>query len=194
MLNELYEPHWQRLVSFDAITAYNPYDSTRLDHGGQNGALHYLADVADLYSRYQATAATAGQLLIPSVIPGYNDRGVRLEANHYAIAREYGTLESRSFFWENLVQLADPFLNPRTPIFTVTSWNEWNEGTQIEPTNNAPPVNLDLSESGVSYTEGHYYRGYGCQHLEELAEFVKIYKEKGASYRTVRPVRTGFHR
>src|SRR3546814_4070299 len=38
-----------------------------------------------------------------------------------------------TFLAEMLRQVADRWLDPRNPMVMITSWNEWNEDTGIEP-------------------------------------------------------------
>jgi hypothetical protein len=52
----------------------------------------------------------------------------------------------------------------------VTSWNEWSEDTAIEPAASAPVTSADRSSSGVAYTQGYPYEGYGLRYLEILRE------------------------
>lgn len=166
---------WERIVAFDAMTSYNPYDATRLEHGGEEGAGAFIADVADAYRRYRRAAAAAGMNFVPGVLPGYNDRGVRLGENHYVIPRRLS--DGRSFFSAALERLATPFINPFSPMIAITSWNEWNEGTQIEPAVGPLKTNEDVSGPGAFYTRDEYLEGYGCGHLEELSSWRRAFEE-----------------
>ena len=74
--------NWERLSVFDAITAYNPVDPLNTAHGGEGGVERFISDVKELYGRYKGAAAVLGQKFIPTVVPGYNDRGVRRYADH----------------------------------------------------------------------------------------------------------------
>ncbi len=166
-------PEWDRLSAFDAITVYNPYDGSRAQHAGEAGAGLLLKDAAKLYQEYRRTAATLGMIFIPGVIPGYNDRGVRLSENHFVVPRYFRGDTEHSFFSEGLKELVQPALDKSNPIFTVTSWNEWNEGTQIEPSVETPGGREDVSGDARAYTQGVLNFGYGIQHLRELSSFVK---------------------
>ncbi len=167
-------PNWDRLSAFDALTSYNPYDSARTEHGGKEGAERFLRDVSELYAHYKKVATTVGIHFIPGVLPGYNDRGVRLEENHYVVPRELanGTL----FFEQSLEHWAAPFLDQKAPVLTVTSWNEWNEGTQIEPARVSAKTAKDSSATGELYTEGETHWGYGELFLNTLPEFLQRLK------------------
>jgi hypothetical protein len=163
------QPNWDRLLAFDAITSYNPYDSTRTAHAGAAGVELFLDDVERTYRAYRRIAATGGLRFIPSVIPGYNDRGVRPKEDHYVIPRTID-LDSKeeSLLTASLRRFGFPFVDRELGLLTITSWNEWNEGTQIEPTIDGPCTTRDNSESQQAITQGIEHCGYGMGHLEEL--------------------------
>ncbi len=163
-------PDWNRLSAFDAITAYNPYETTRQQYAGAEGAEQFLGDVERLYQRYARIAASANQLFFPGVIPSYNDRGVRHAANHYVVPDRFGVPE-RSFLKEALERWARPHLDDPRALLAVTSWNEWNEGTALEPSLVSELTSEDTSPSMRSFTTGEFAGGYGCQRLEELQGF-----------------------
>jgi hypothetical protein len=48
----------------------------------------------------------------------------------------------------------------------ITSWNEWNEDTSIEPVTEAIATSKD--ETGGSLTQGFSYPGYGTAALEAV--------------------------
>ncbi|XP_072534915.1 glycoprotein endo-alpha-1,2-mannosidase-like protein [Salminus brasiliensis] len=62
-------------------------------------------------------------LFVPSVGPGYIDTSIRPWNNHNTRNRVNGR------YYETALQAA---LNVRPEIVTITSFNEWHEGTQIE--------------------------------------------------------------
>lgn len=68
-----------------------------------------------------------------------------------------------------------PHLDPRCGrIMMVTSFNEWYEDTQIEPTSGvARPSTTDDSDSGTYYTGGDRYVDYGYLYLDILRDAVK---------------------
>lgn len=166
----------QRAMIFDGITSYNPYDPAKSDHAGSAGAARFLGDVAEFYHRYQEFSLAHGKLFVPTVIPGYNDRGVRPKANHFVIPRVIReprvAAGSRSFFSESLNRWVLPFIDCTTPVFVITSWNEWNEGTQIEPAAESSATSTDSSRRPGSYTLGEEYDGYGHRLLNELREYL----------------------
>jgi glycoprotein endo-alpha-1,2-mannosidase len=163
------EPQRGRIALFDAITAYNLYDSSRAARVGYGASSRLLFDSLALYERYRQAAPE--KPVIPLALPGYNDRGLRLEADHHAIPREWapGAGEG-TFFAEWLDRFTLPLIDPRLPMMLVTSWNEWSEDTAIEPAASAPATASDRSRSGSVYTQGYRYEGYGTRYLDILRE------------------------
>jgi hypothetical protein len=164
------EPQPSRIRLFDAITAYNPYESSESSHAGYGAESRFVPDVNDLYQRHRD--ATGGDVpIVPDVLPGYNDRGVRPRLDHYAIPRAWaeGAGEG-TFLAEMLRQVADRWFDPRAPMVLVTTWNEWNEDTGIEPHHAAPPTAADLATDGISRTTGYPYEGFGMRYLEVLRD------------------------
>ncbi|HQH27374.1 MAG TPA: glycoside hydrolase family 99-like domain-containing protein, partial [Oligoflexia bacterium] len=167
LLPEL-QPDWDRLNAFDALTAYNPYDSTRTQYAGQSGADIFLTDVENLYRRYRGICAAAGIRFFPGVLPGYNDRALRPKEDHYVVPRKIGPDRAQDFFAASISRWAMTLLDQSLPVMLVTSWNEWNEGTQIEPALKSPPTDRDRSESGTAVSQGEHHEGYGEYYLKML--------------------------
>jgi glycoprotein endo-alpha-1,2-mannosidase len=71
------------------------------------------------------------RLFIPSVGPGYEDTRIRPWNGRNSRSRENGAYYDRAF---------GAALATSPPIISITSFNEWHEGTQIEP---AVPKRLD---------------------------------------------------
>lgn len=165
-------PQKDRIRTFDAITAYNMYESQRLRYSGYMSRSSFLPEVREMYYQYQQ-ACGEDTVFIPNIIPGFNDRGVRLSRNHYAIPRGWakdpsgGLAFSHVFDWIGL-----PFVDKHLPILMITSWNEWNEDTAIEPVLSASPTSRDISGPRKSYTQGYVYSGFGKRYLEIIRDKV----------------------
>ena len=162
------QPVWSRLRAFDAITAYNPFDPARPQHGGTEGVSLFLSDVRGLYEHYRAIASSAELELIPAVLPGYNDRGVRPDLQHPVIPR-FPKDGGASFLDRALEAWAAP-LRERGGMLLVTSFNEWNEGSQIEPAARSPRTSDDVSRES-RFSGGEQLEGYGTRALDELRRF-----------------------
>ncbi len=56
-------------------------------------------------------------------------------------------------------------------LFLVTSFNEWYEDTQIEPTKSVADTSTkDISESSIYYSGGFSWEDYGAKYLDILRE------------------------
>jgi hypothetical protein len=177
------KPNIERCNLFDGITAYNMYDWSKLSHRGYGKFSSFIRDVKNIYREYRNSLY--GIDFIPSLIPGYNDRGIRPKLNHYIIPREFSSYDNgSSFFEEGLNRIVVPFIDKDINMILITSWNEWNEGTQIEPSIISKPANSDVSEDGKQYTGGYKYYGYGMKYLEIIRnKFVAIYGRVKEEYK-----------
>ena len=85
-------------------------------------------------------------LFIPSIGPGYNDERVRPWNARNTKRRENGGYYEQSF---------EAVVNVKSEIITITSFNEWHEGTQIEK---AIPKKIEgFKYSDYSPMEPDYY-------------------------------------
>ncbi|MBI5583961.1 MAG: glycoside hydrolase family 99-like domain-containing protein [Deltaproteobacteria bacterium] len=161
-------PQPARFCLFDAITSYNMYESGAASQKGYAAQSTYVSDVAAKYAEY--ISAAAGRVyFVPQIIPGYNDRGVRRRENHYAIPREWSEGSGEASLFASLFdRTALRFLDPRLNMILITSFNEWNEDTAIEPLEPSGPTRTDDSASGNEYTQGYSYSGHGLRYLETL--------------------------
>lgn len=106
-------------------------DAAQIERGGFDGAYTYFAsdassDASDP-SRWRGMAEEARSrrlAFVPCVGPGYNDTKVRPWNARATRGREGGRRYARR--WRLALDAAPAAVG-------VTSWNEWGEGTQIEP-------------------------------------------------------------
>ncbi len=75
-------------------------------------------------------------------------------------------------FGHALERLAFPFADPNLNMILVTSFNEWNEDTAIEPLKPAPPTRQDSSPSGDLFTQGFAFEGFGTGYLNVVRDQV----------------------
>lgn len=170
------DPKKERIALFDAITSYNMYEWPFRHHAGYASRTSFLDDVSDKYNEYKYVAGER-VMFIPNVIAGYNDRGVRLNADHYVIPRQiYPGAPEGSFFVATIKRFALEMLDRDTWMIMITSFNEWHEGSQIEPSIEGIETDSDISPSGRDYTEGFLFRGYGKRYLEIVREELKNYR------------------
>lgn len=156
------EPQVDRIRLFDAITDYNLIFDQRTDHAGHLAESTLIEDANNLFAMYRA--AVPDVPLVPTIIPGYNDHGARPGAPIPVIPREASPGASVAsglalMYDEHLL----PNLDARAPIAFITTWNEWNEDTMIEPVAVAPPATGE-----EFYTEGYTYEGHGMAYLDFL--------------------------
>ena len=121
----------RRSTSSRSASGSSADDGEALLAGGFDGAYTYFATDGFTYgstaANWPAMAAFArahAWLLVPCVGPGYADLRVRPWNTANQRDRERGGYYDRQ--WEAA-------LAARPPLVGVTSYNEWHEGTQIEP-------------------------------------------------------------
>jgi len=139
-----------------------------------DGATREAVDRLDaVYASARKAAHAAGTAFVPAVSPGYNDRAVR--EGHPGRPR-YFTDDPDSQEGDVFrMAIRQSGWNHRDPaaanMMMVTSFNEWYEDTQIEPTaGEGPTTREDDSPSADFYTHGDAYPDYGTLYLEILRE------------------------
>ena len=103
----------------EAISGYNLYDPTK-------DPATFLADIRVHWAKYRSQADVFGLRFVPFILPGYDDR--KLRGSHRPIlGRASGT------FYKQNWDVALDFMDATVPHVALTSFNEWHEGTEIEP-------------------------------------------------------------
>jgi len=113
-----YEKDFSLTKYFQAITSYNLYHESRLTN--------FLRNVDSLYQKFQKYSNFHNIYFVPSVMPAYNDKSLKGRSRP-ALERLDGK------FYEDFWGIANKYCDPRLNIILVTSFNEWHEGTEIEP-------------------------------------------------------------
>jgi hypothetical protein len=124
-----------RLQAYDAITAYSMY-SPNLDSNRFN------ASVSSEYSAWQQIADSRGIGFVPDAMPGYDDSATRPDAKH-------PPLSPNPALFSDQLNVALAHVEPPTNMLLITSWNEWNEATAIEPSVRFGGQYLDALESAL---------------------------------------------
>jgi hypothetical protein len=155
---------------WDAVTAYDAYGQTLGVYGSTREALDHLEAIL---SQARMAANSVGVGLIPFATPGFNDRAIR--GGHSGAPRYFVDVpasEEGDLFRTMLRDVVVPKVDPLAKyMLLITSFNEWHEDTQIEPTVGTGGVtNVDDSASGRDYTSGDTYADYGTLYLDILAE------------------------
>ena len=119
------EVYWQsptslRIRPYDGVTAYNMHTSVP---GIADG---FAGKVAEQYAIWARKTSADGVAFIPDILPGFDDTGVRPEAEHPVIPRDEASFAAQL---QDAINLAHGPLR----LVMITSWNEWHEFTSIEP-------------------------------------------------------------
>jgi len=162
------DPDPERLRAFDAVTAYNMHGPAKY-HGlaQQTG---FFDDMEAAFKQYQTAAQVTNVGFIPNAMPGFNNRGAWPDKTQAILPRETGLTEQPTgSFYRQYLQLAKKHLDPKLNILMLTSWNEWHEDTQIEPSINS----LTPMKHPVELTGGYDYFGYGDLYLKITRELTR---------------------
>jgi len=157
----------------DAMTNYDVYESMmgkETMYAGQDAVSTYYN-----YQRQWKVQANANECgYIPAVSPGYNDRGVRLNADHLPLSRKLNNKDDAfgSLFASQLQHAKELVDETTNNLLLVNSFNEWHQDTQIEP---AIIVDDDKRDGTTNsnlqqYTNGVEYQGYGELYLNLLRD------------------------
>ena len=154
-------------------------DGAFMTEGGFDGFYTYFATNGFTYGstpdHWPAMAKFANRnslLFVPSVGPGYCDTRIRPWNDGNTRARENGAYYDR--MWKAAIDV-DP------PAISITSFNEWHEGTQIEPA--IPKATADFTYLDYEDRAPAYY-------LERTAYWVDQWKHDDSPRTIYRPWRT----
>lgn len=158
-------PKEERLKLFDGIFGYNMYinKGQKMDKGkvvsdGPTGEA-YLKMIVPYERAYYEVARKLDIKFFPTVLPGYNDRSVRYDVDHYALPRQHGK------FFNQYLKHSQQFLGDN--VLLVTSFNEWYEDSQLEPTIESSAEVKDERD----LTNSIEYEAYGHRYLQILKDF-----------------------
>jgi hypothetical protein len=125
------------LYSLSATTSYHFDDQA--DDWSQ-----ILADAETYYPQWRAAMETLGVEFVPNAYPGFNN-------THNAGASEpWAVIPPSNASSGQLLQTALNNTSSDPGFVMVTSWNEWLEGTQIEPSNAWGTAFLDVIDNVLS--------------------------------------------
>lgn len=127
-------------------------DGTPLEMGGFDGGYTYFASPGTSHGAdprnwrdIASEAAARGLMFIPSVGPGYNDTKIRPWNAAATRSREGGRAYARAW---------SAALGAGPAAVTITSYNEWGEGTQIEPAAARRPGYATYRAVGTDWGDG----------------------------------------
>jgi Glycosyl hydrolase family 99 len=121
---------------FQAITGYNMYYRPQ-----------FLDKVRSQFDASDRFARENGLNFVPTVMPGYDD--TRLRGKERAtLDREGGQFYRR--FWD----IASPFVTANQPFLLITTFNEWHEGTELEPSREYGDFYINLTSQLIAKKRG----------------------------------------
>ena len=125
------------LTEFDGHHLYSVTWANRTD-------MSYTANKFARLVRAKAAALGAPKVYVATVMPGYDDRKTG-RGNAFAVGREDGAYYARS--WQAAIGSAPDWI-------VITSFNEWPEGTYIEPSQAYGNLFLDLTAQWAAAFRG----------------------------------------
>lgn len=154
----------KRLSGFDAVYAYNLYlEQVRYageDNTDRKTGKEFLKMAHGVVDRFATQSKMVFTKYVPTIMPRYNDTGVRPDVDHYVIPEEDGKL---------LIEyhhMVEPYIGD---LLLVTSFNEWYEDTQIEPLGTADQYGQTCDEPR-SITNGHSHKSYYKDYLRIIRD------------------------
>jgi hypothetical protein len=123
-------------------------------------------DVGYLHSQFSDWALFNPAVdMMPTISPGYNDKGVR--AGNDILPRALAGYDEGSLFKSMLKNLDISFGNKTNQMFCINSWNEWHEDSQIEPCGGGAATNLP-----TDLTAGITYEPYDTKYVNIVGNFM----------------------
>jgi len=116
---------------FNAITSYNMFSVNRTSN--------FLKNVDKVYQKFYNYGNSNNLCFVPTVIPGYDDKNLR-GLNRPTLGRKEGK------FYEDFWMIAKKYIDPSLKMVLITTFNEWHEGTQIEPSKEYGTKYLELTK------------------------------------------------
>lgn len=151
---------------YDSILLYQSTDATLIERARADGIFAYEAviNISHFYKGIQESVEEKGGLFVPCVSPGFDVRRHFKGSSAHLKRRKNGKTYDES--WEHAI-VADP------EFIAVLSFNEWHEGTQIEPA-----IRVTKEKPGyLSYEDAYGNNGDRAQfgYLRRTARWIKLF-------------------
>ena len=151
-------------LSDGGIVIANATEADWIDDGHFDGLYNYATLQTDMEGAFDwAQAIPEGAWYCPSVIPGFSARRIGYSEDTY-VPRQGGTTYEDQ--WREALSTG---VEPQ--MVTITSFNEWHEGTQIEP-----------AAQGADNGRGHVYEDYTPLPPEGYLQKTKAWADKLADW------------
>lgn len=131
-----YEKDFSLSEYFSGITAYNLFNVHRTKN--------FLKNTEELYRKFRDYARGQNLCFIPGVIPGYDDR--KFKDPKRPILKRGNDGE----FYKDFCRIAREYIDPGLNLSLIATFNEWHEGTEIEPSLEYGTKYLELTKSFLS--------------------------------------------
>jgi hypothetical protein len=157
--------------SYDSLIVLQSTDASLLDRTGADGIFAYEAfqPVADFYPGIAKAVKQRNGIFIPAVSPGFNINRTFGERSSIHKPRRKG--KTYDEWWERVLAAEADYV-------AILTFNEWHEGTQIEPARQI--------RSYISYEDAYGSSGLSAEksYLRRTARWIHIFKEssKGRLY------------
>lgn len=159
---------WRELsLHFEAITGYNLYDPSRPEE-----MQAYWEHVEEFWARWQQAARNHGLAFVPTVMAGYDDRNLRGQGRP-VLERQDGDIYRAA--WETAKQ----FVDEDVPLVLLASFNEWHEGTEIEPSIQYGETYLSLTSRSIAALPGSRLRDSQERRIPRLPPVTYLYVVDG---------------
>lgn len=152
----------------DPIVLFQSTDASLIQRTGANGIFAYEAyqPIEILYPGINNVVRNQGGIFVPAVSPGFNTNRTFNEKSEMHRLRRYG--KNYDDWWEQVLAADADFV-------AVLSFNEWHEGTQIEPARNfALPIGGYLSYEGAYGKKGNEAE---MSYLRRTARWIKLFMQ-----------------
>jgi len=130
---------------FQAYDAVRKYAALPPD-GAADVERNYPAHWADRMEYWRFLSDHHDTAFIPTVMPGFNDQEIKWDRTHHEVLdlspEEFRTVCERSL----------RYVDPDLDAVVITSWNEFSEGSTIEPTNEYGHQRLDIVRETLGRT------------------------------------------
>ena len=161
-----------RASKYEAVCVYGVYGKGRFNALGSTQAA--LNQLKSTYDRAKRNCNSVGVGFVPAAGPGYNDKVTREGNNGMPRYLEDDPDSAEGDLFKKMLRdvVVPNHVDPLAEnMLVITSFNEWHEDSQIEPTEGTSGTTvLDDSSLGTDYTQGDRYTDYGYLYIDILRQ------------------------